>query len=75
MEDSEVEMVKVHTKENPANTLTNFLPHDGFRKCVALMQLVNKMKLTEALKHQGGDCFISYGSSKAQETKTNAKVQ
>ena len=69
MEDGEVELVKVYTKKNPADALTKVLLQDSFRRCVVLMQLTDKMELAEALKHQGGDCWVSCGASKAQGTK------
>ena len=39
MEEGEVELVKVHTKENPMDTLTKVLSRDNFQKCVVLMEL------------------------------------
>ena len=51
MEDDEVELVKVYTRENPIDTPMKVLLYDSFRKCVALMELVNKMELDETLKH------------------------
>ena len=60
-----MELVKVHTKENPADALMKVLPWDSFQRCVALMQLTDKMELAEALKHQGGDYWVSCGASKA----------
>ena len=56
VEEGEVELEKVYTKENPADALTKVLPRDSFHKCMGLMRLIDKMELTEALKHQGGDC-------------------
>ena len=41
VEEGEVELVKVHTKENPADALTKVLPRDSFQKCVSLMQLMD----------------------------------
>ena len=64
-----MELVKVHSKENPADALTKVLPWDSFQRCVALMQLVDKTELAEALKHQGGDCWVSSGASKTQGIK------
>ena len=51
-----MELGKVYIKENLADALSKVLPRDSFHKCVGLMQLMDKMELTEALKHQGGDC-------------------
>ena len=56
VEEGEVELEKVYTKENLADALTKVLPRVSFHKCMGLMQLIDKMELTEALKHQGGDC-------------------
>ena len=56
MEEGEVELVKVHTKENPTNILMKVLPRDSFQKCVTLMYLMDRMELVEALGHQGEDC-------------------
>ena len=64
-----MELVKVHTKENSADALTKVLPWDSFLKCVALMQLADKTKLGEALKHQGRNCWVSCGAFKAQGDK------
>ena len=44
VEDGEVELVKVYTKENPADALTKVLPRDSFRKCVGLMQMIDRME-------------------------------
>ena len=60
-----MELVKVHTKENPADALTKVLSRDSFQKCVALIELVDKTELAKALNHQGGDCWVSCGASKA----------
>ena len=51
-----MELVKVHTKENPADALTKVLPRDSFQRCVELIRLVDRVELVEALGHQGGDC-------------------
>ena len=66
MEDDEVEQVKVHTKENPIDVLIKVLPWDSFQRYMALMQLVDKTELAKTLKHQGRDCWVSCGASKAQ---------
>ena len=44
VEDGEVELVKVYTKENPADALTKVLPRDSFHKCVGLMQMIDRME-------------------------------
>ena len=44
MEEGEVELVKVYTKKNLADALTKVLPWDSFHKCVALMQLIDRME-------------------------------
>ena len=75
LEDGEVELVKVYTKENPADALTKVLPRDSFRKCVGLMGLIGRLELAEALGHQDGDWWTWYGAPKAQVTKAKAKVQ
>lgn len=56
VEDGEVELMKVYTKENPVDALTKVLPWYSFCKCVALMRLMDRTKLAETLGHQGGDC-------------------
>ena len=65
VEEGEVELVKIHTKENPADALTKVLPRDSFRRCMTLMYLMDRMELAEALGHQGGDCWTLYGANKA----------
>ena len=55
VEGSEVELVKIHTKENLMNALTKVLPRDSFRRCMKLMCLMDKIELPQALGHQGGD--------------------
>ena len=75
MEKGKVELVKVHTKKNPADALTKVLSQDSFRKCMTLIYLMDMMELVEALRHQGGDCWVSCGALKAQGTKAKAKVQ
>ena len=65
VEECEVELVKVHTKENPADALTKVLPRDSFRRCVTLMCLMDRMELAEALEHQGGDCWDLCDAPKA----------
>ena len=55
--ENKVELVKVHTKENPADALTKVLPRDNFQKCMTLMYLMNSMELVEALGHHGRDCW------------------
>lgn len=74
VEDGEVELVKVHTKENPADALTKVLPRDSFQRCVELIRLMDRVELVEALGHQGGDCCDPGGVPKAQGTKAKAKV-
>ena len=51
MEEGEVELVKVHTKENPADALMKVLLRDSFRKCVTLIYLMDWTELVEALGH------------------------
>ena len=75
MEEGEVELVKVHTKKNPADALTKVLSWDSFRKFVTLMYLMDRTELVEALGHQNEDCWILCSALKAQETKTRVKVQ
>ena len=75
VEEDEVELVKVHTKENLANALIKVLLRDSFRKYVTLMYLIDRMELVEALGHQGGDCWTLCGAFKAQKTKAKAKIQ
>ena len=66
--------MKVHTKKNPADVLTKVLSWDGFRKYVTLMYLMDRTELVEALGHQRGDCWVSYGAPKAQRIKAKAKI-
>ena len=40
MEEGEVELMKVHTKENQSDALTKVLPKDSFHRCVARMGLL-----------------------------------
>ena len=44
VEDGEVELIKVHTKDNPTNVLMKVLPRDSFCYCVALMRLLDRTK-------------------------------
>lgn len=69
-----MELVKVHTKENPADALTKVLPRDSFQKYVTLMNLLSSENFAEALRHQGGVCRTNCGALKAQGTKAKAKV-
>ena len=66
VEDGEMELVKVYTKDNVADGLTKVLPRDSFFRCVALMGLVDRKELTGALARQGGDCWLMCGTPKAQ---------
>ena len=75
VEEGEVELVKVHTKENSVDALTKVLPRDSFQKCMILMYLMDMIELAEALGYQSGDCWNSCGAPKAQGTKTKVKVQ
>ena len=64
MEDDERELVKVHTKENPADVLMKVLPRDSFCYCMTLMRLVDRIEFTKTWKHQGEDCKLRCGASK-----------
>ena len=75
VEEDKVELVKVHTKENPADAMMKVFLWDSFRRCVTLMCLMDRTELAEALGHQGGDCWTSCGALKAQEIKAKVKVQ
>ena len=55
MEYGEVELVKVHTKENPTDVLIKILPWDNIHRCVALMHLMDRKELLQTLGHQDGD--------------------
>ena len=62
--DGEMKLVKVHTKENPADILTKVLPWDNFHYCVTLMGLVDRTKFIKTWKHQDGDCKLRCDASK-----------
>ena len=49
VEEDEVELVKVHTKENLVDALTKIFSQDSFRRYVTLMYLMDRMKLAAAL--------------------------
>lgn len=64
MEDGELELVKVFTKDNAADVLTKVLPRDSFFRCGALMGLMDQVELIVTLMHQGGDCKLRCGTPK-----------
>ena len=51
MEEGKVELVKIHTKENPMDVLTKVLSWDSIRKYVTLMCLTDRMELIDTLGH------------------------
>ena len=51
MEEGEVELVKVYTKENQLDALTRILLRDKFLTCVMLMGLMELVDSTSALEH------------------------
>ena len=46
MEEGEVKLVKVHTKENQSNALIEVLSRDSFQMCVEQMGLKDKAEFT-----------------------------
>ena len=46
MEEGEVELMKVHTKENQSDTLMKVLPRDSFQRCVAWKGLLRRNEFT-----------------------------
>ena len=65
MEDGEMELVKVYTKDNAIDALTKIISRDSFFRCGALMGLIDQEELTRALAHQGRDCKLMCGTPKA----------
>ena len=65
VEEGEVELMKVHTKENQSDALTKVLPRDSFQRCVARMGLLRRDEFTRTWKHQGGECELRSGTPKS----------
>ena len=74
MEDGEMELVKVYTKDNVADALTKILSGDSFFGCGALMELMDREELTGALACQGGDCKLMCGAPKSQGSHTSLEA-
>ena len=74
VEVSELELVKVYTKENAVDALTKVLSKDSFFRCRALMGLVDREELTGALVCQGGDCGLMCGTPKALKIHTSLRA-
>ena len=75
MDEGEVKMVKVHTLGNPADALTKVFLRDGFYKCMALMELMDRVELADAMEYQGGDCRIWCGARKLQRNKEASRTK
>ena len=74
VENGEMELVKVYTKDNTANALTKVLSRDSFFRCGVLMGLIDWKELTRALACQGGDCRLMCGAPKASESHTGLRA-
>ena len=61
VEKGEVELVKIHTKENQSDALTKVLPRDSFQMFVAQIGLKDKAKFTRTWEHQGGEYELKCG--------------
>ena len=46
VEEGEVELMKIHTKENQSDALMKVLPRDSFQRCVAWMGLLRRDEFT-----------------------------
>ena len=62
MEEGEVKLVKVHTKENQSDALTKVFPKDSFQMCVSWVGLKGKANFTKTWEHQGGECELRCGT-------------
>ena len=65
VEEGEVELMKVHTKENQSDALMKVLSRDSFQRCVAQMDLLRRDEFTRTWKHQGGECELRSGTPKS----------
>ena len=74
VEEREVELVKVHIKDNQADALTKALAGDSFLERIELMGLIDQAKFVKALRHQGGDNKLKCGASKPREVNGGAKA-
>lgn len=69
VEEGEIELVKIHTKENQANALTKTLLRDNFLKCVVLVGLMDWIEFAKPLENQGRDCKLRCSAPKPWEIK------
>ena len=74
MEEGEVELVKVYTKENQSEALTKTLPWDMFFTCVTLMDLLEPVDSISILEHQDRECRDLCGTLKHQVGKIKQNV-
>ena len=65
MEEGEVELMKVHTKENQSDALMKVLSKDSFQMCVVRMDLLRRDKFVRTWKHQDGECELKNGAPKS----------
>lgn len=57
-ENGELELVKVHTKENQADALTKAPPRKGLWICMMLIGTADQKDFNKALGHQRRDCKL-----------------
>ena len=65
VEEGEVELMKVQTKENQSDVLMKVLLRDSFQRCVARMGLLRRDEFTRTWKHQGEECELKSGTFKS----------
>nr|XP_010907997.1 uncharacterized protein LOC105034503 [Elaeis guineensis] len=74
VEKDEVELVKVHIKDNSVDALTKTLSRDNFHKCIVLIGLMDRSNFTIALEYQNEDCRLKCGALKPQMVKKKTMI-